>query len=307
MPSRLPRRHLLETSPSLSRWIRGNHAGCPTTRSSGRCGAGTPTSTWSCCRRRRPRLPHHHPSTPGGAGGPPRRARRRDPGPVGPRSPCSSERAGWPGRGEAPPGVRCRGPRPGDRPLRGDVARSVVHLRAGPGLRAAAGRLESSGYGFGPAIATAIGQWQHLEELMRDTGADLATGSTSRFAPSVRASTAGWGRRDDDHPGPRVRSGEIRRPEGRSGAVAALAQTCYAAAGRHGQFGDLVLRHRRDRRSLARAERPRHRAERTVVGRQADRCRTCTSAQVSAARRECPSCPGGSCSRTGSGPVGSGR
>ena len=48
----------------------------------------------------------------------------------------------------------------------------------------------SSGYGFGPDIAITIGQWQHLEELMRDTGAELAAGSTSGFAPSVRGSAA---------------------------------------------------------------------------------------------------------------------
>ena len=48
----------------------------------------------------------------------------------------------------------------------------------------------SGGYGFGPDIAVTIGQWQHLEELMRDTGADLAAGSTSGFAPSVRGAAA---------------------------------------------------------------------------------------------------------------------
>ena len=57
---------------------------------------------------------------------------------------------------------------------------------------------------------------------MRDTGADPAAGSTSRFAPSMRASTAGWGRRDDDHRVP-ASEPEMGRPEGSSGAVAALA------------------------------------------------------------------------------------
>ena len=61
------------------------------------------------------------------------------------------------------------------------------------------------------------------------------------------------------------------------------------------------------RRGPVRPDGPCHRASGPLsAGRQTGR-RTGMSVQVSAARGDCPSFPGGSCSRTGIGPAGSGR